>query len=193
MSMLSSDLNCLAVVGVEDYYRMLKPDSSDRQRLRVGKLIVAFCGALAVLIAIILAKNAGAALGLYFIVSSIVAGGLFGLFGLAFLSTRVNRKSAWVGIVASLLFTTYGVVTKEQKALNLGPFNFPWHPIMIGVLAHVVLAAVGYAASFFFSEPALAPDLTIWGWLRKRRATSEHLIAETKPEVPPASSKVSSS
>src|SRR5207237_738729 len=41
MSMLSSDLNCLSVVGVEDYYRKLRPNSTDRQRLRMGKLIVA--------------------------------------------------------------------------------------------------------------------------------------------------------
>ena len=41
MSMLSSDLNCLSVVGVEDYYRKLRPQATDQQRLRMGKLIVA--------------------------------------------------------------------------------------------------------------------------------------------------------
>jgi SSS family solute:Na+ symporter len=169
MSMLSSDLNCLAVVGVEDYYRMLKPNCTDVQRLRMGKLIVAFCGGLAVIIAVILAKKAGAALGLYFVVTSIVSGGLFGLFFLAFMSTRANASGAWIGIIACLAFTTYGVLTREQKSVNLGRFNFPWHPIMIGVVAHGVLVVVGYAASFCFSKTPIAPELTFWGWLAKRK------------------------
>ena len=33
MSTMSSDLNCLSAVGVEDYYRKLRPGSTDRQRL----------------------------------------------------------------------------------------------------------------------------------------------------------------
>src|SRR5262249_40540165 len=45
MSMLSSDLNCLSGVGGEGYYRRMRPNSTDRQRLALGKLIVWFCGA----------------------------------------------------------------------------------------------------------------------------------------------------
>ena len=37
MSTMSSDLNCLSAVGVEDYYRRLRPNSTDRQRLYVAK------------------------------------------------------------------------------------------------------------------------------------------------------------
>ena len=44
MSGLASDLNCLAVVGVEDFYRGLRPAATDRERLRMGKIIVACCG-----------------------------------------------------------------------------------------------------------------------------------------------------
>src|SRR5215831_4095893 len=55
MSMLSSDLNCLSVVGVEDYYRKLRPGSSDKERLLMGKLIVGGCGAVAIMIAVVIA------------------------------------------------------------------------------------------------------------------------------------------
>jgi SSS family solute:Na+ symporter len=51
MSTLSSDLNCLSAVGVEDYYRRLRPGATDQQRLRMGKTIVAICGVVALLIA----------------------------------------------------------------------------------------------------------------------------------------------
>src|ERR1043165_8069890 len=80
MSMLSSDLNCLSLVGVEDYYRRLRPESTDRQRLFVGKIIIGGCGALAVLIASIIAWKSERVLSFYYTVISIVAAGLAGLF-----------------------------------------------------------------------------------------------------------------
>src|SRR5262249_41095952 len=55
MAMLSSDLNCLAVVGVEDYYRKLRPQTTDRQRLLAGKVIIALCGVVSVLTAMLIA------------------------------------------------------------------------------------------------------------------------------------------
>ena len=60
MSTMSSDLNCLSAVGVEDYYRRLRPNSTDRQRLFVGKIIVAVCGVLAVGIGVFIAAKAKA-------------------------------------------------------------------------------------------------------------------------------------
>ncbi len=86
MAMLASDMNCLAAVGVEDFYSLARPRSTDRQRLRVGKIIV-------------VAQRSSPppaspssrpqlqarALPLYYTITAIVAGGLAGLFLLAFL------------------------------------------------------------------------------------------------------------
>ncbi len=55
MSTMSSDLNCLSAVGVEDYYRKLRPASTDKERLLTGKFIVAVCGAVAIGIGAIIA------------------------------------------------------------------------------------------------------------------------------------------
>lgn len=172
MSTLSSDLNCLSAVGVEDYYRRLRPNATDRQRLIAGKVLVAVCGMLSVGIATIIAWKSERVLSLYFTVSSIVAGGLAGLFLLAFLSTRANKPGLWCGIVASLLFTTWATLTSgKEKLLDLGQYNFRLQGVMIGVIAHVVLFVVGYLASYLFAPPA-GPyrDMTLWGWLERRRA-----------------------
>src|ERR1019366_7536489 len=151
MSMLSSDLNCLSVVGVEDYYRRLRPNSTDTHRLFVGKLIVAICGVLAVLVGMVIAWKSERVLSFWFTTSSIVGGGLAGLFLLAFLSPRANKQGAAVGIVACLLFTTYATLTAgNDRVLDLGAFNFPWATLMIGAGAHVVLIVVGYFASLAF-------------------------------------------
>src|SRR4051812_114383 len=172
MSMLSSDLNCLSVVGVEDYYRKLRPESSDKHRLFVGKLIVGVCGALAGLVAVIIARESERVLSFWVTTSSIVGGGLAGLFLLAFLSPRANRQGAIVGIVACLIFTTLATLSAgKDRVLELGAFNFPWAPILIGVIAHLVLLIVGYFASLLFAKPENENRaMTIWGWLDRRRS-----------------------
>jgi len=171
MSMLSSDLNCLSVVGVEDYYRKLRPHSTDRQRLTMGKLIVAVCGVVSILIATVIALYSERVLSFYFTVTSIIGGGLAGLFLLAFLSPRANRQGVYIGIIVCLLFTTWGTMTSgKPPAWDLGKYNFQLHPIMIGVLGHVVLLASGYMASYLFPAPEKpSRELTLWGRLEKGR------------------------
>ncbi len=179
MSMLASDLNSLALVGVEDLYRILRPHASDHRKLGMGKAIVAVFGALAAGTAILLAHSTGGALSMWFSVSAIASGGLAGLFLLAFFSHRANSRGVYTGILASVLFTAWATLTLGTKpALDLGRYNFPWHDYMIGAVAHVVLFVVGYAASLFFGdadEDSALREATLWAWLRRRRA-------RTKPE-----------
>src|SRR5438093_13764380 len=76
MSMLSSDLNCLSVVGVEDFYRKIRPGSTDRERLRIGKWIVVGCGTVAVSSGVIIGLYSERVLSFYYTVTSIIAAGL---------------------------------------------------------------------------------------------------------------------
>jgi len=173
MSTISSDLNCLAVVGVEDFYAKLRRNTTDAQRLFMGKLLVAVAGALCTAVALLLTTSASNALSLYFTVTSIVAAGVFGVFFLAFMSTRANAAGVWCGIVASLLFTAYATLTSgKAKLLDLGAWNYKWHDVMIATLAHLVVIVVGYLASFLFrSSNPVDRSMTYWGWLERRRAT----------------------
>jgi SSS family solute:Na+ symporter len=101
-----------------------------------------------------------------------VAGGLAGLFLLAFLSDRANRQGAYVGIGASLAFTLWAMLTLNRgNIVDLGRYNFPLHDYMIGVIGNIVLLVVGYFASFLFRPPdAGARELTLWGWLQRNRS-----------------------
>ena len=174
MSMLSSDLNCLSVVGVEDYYRKLRPNATDKERLAMGKLIVAVCGVVAVLIAVIIAVYSERVLSFYYVVTSIIAAGLAGLFLLAFLCPRANRQGVYIGIGACLLFTSWATLTSGKEPVwNLGGYGFRLHPIMIGVLAHVVLLVTGYLGSLLFATPETSSrEMTLWGWLDRKRETT---------------------
>lgn len=114
MTMLASDLNTLSMVLVEDFYRAARPAATDKQRLKVARLLVVVVGLLNVVTAVILVQTKGSALSMWFAVSAIASGGLAGLFFLAFLSRRATRRSAWVGIVCSSVFTVWAVLTKAR-------------------------------------------------------------------------------
>jgi solute:Na+ symporter, SSS family len=170
MANLSSDFNSLSAIAVEDYYRHFRPASSQPRLLVVAKIAVAFTGMLCMVVATVLAHTNGTALSLWYTVSAIVAGGLAGLFLLAFLCGRAGKTAAWAGIAASLVFTTWATLTLDGgKLWNLGRFNFPMHNYMIGVIGHILVVSVGYLASFPFPNPDPASrGLTLWGWLARR-------------------------
>ncbi|QOY85188.1 sodium:solute symporter [Paludibaculum fermentans] len=174
MTMLASDLNTLSMVLVEDFYRAARPAATDKQRLKVARLLVVVVGLLNVVTAVILVQTKGSALSMWFAVSAIASGGLAGLFFLAFLSRRATRRSAWVGIVCSSVFTVWAVLTKGAAPLvNLAPFNYPGDDLTIGAVGNVILFVAGLAASLL-EQPTLAGDQgTVWHWLASRQATVE--------------------
>jgi SSS family solute:Na+ symporter len=171
MSTMSSDLNCLSAVGVADYYRKVRPNSPDLRNLAVGKMIVGACGLLAIGIASVIAWKSDRVLSFYYSVSSIISGGLAGMFLLAFLSTRATKQGVWIGIIANLLFTAWATLSSgKNKVVDFGDYNFPWTGVMIGVIGHVIVLVVGYAASWMFpKDPNVRTEWTLWGWLEKRK------------------------
>lgn len=179
MATLSSDLNCLALVAVEDIYHKLRPSADDRKRLRAGRYCVALAGLLTIAFALRLSQTQGTALSLWYTVSAIVAGGLAGLFLLAFLSDRANWQGAYIGILASLIFTAWATVTLHGgEILDLGRLNFPFHSYTIGAIGHVVLLVIGYLASLLFPRSGSGQrELTFWGWRRKRSLHTFGVVA----------------
>jgi SSS family solute:Na+ symporter len=187
MSTMSSDLNCLSAIGVEDYYRKLRPQSTDPERLVVAKLIVAICGAVAVGVGVFIAHKGESALSLYYAATAIVSAGLAGMFLLAFFSRRANRQGLWTGLAAALLFTAWATLTGgKYKIVDLG-FNYAWPDVMIGVIAHVIVLVVGWAASWLFpADTQVKAEWTFWGWLEKRRTLGvAKVIPATAMEVNP--------
>lgn len=179
MSTLASDLNCLSAVGVEDFYRKLRPNSPDRRRLFVGKLIVGVCGFAAVGIAALIAWKSERVLSLYYAVSSIISGGLAGMFLLAFLSRRANKQGLWIGIIANLIFTAWATLTSgKNKMFDFDGYNFPWAGVMIGVCGHIIVLVVGYLGSFFF-PPGGKAEWTLWGWLERRHTVADRSAADS--------------
>lgn len=182
LSSLDSDLNCLSAIGVQDYYARFKPRSTDKQRLFAGRFIIALSGLAAIIVASFYVKagNKGV-LGIVFTLYAIFSGGIAGLFLLGVFSTRANKQGLYFGIGASVLFTAYALLTStpigaggdKKLLLDLGRWNFSQHKYMLGVYTHIILFVVGYFASFFFRSEKPANNLTIYGWIEKRRLAKD--------------------
>lgn len=178
ISSLDSDLNCFAAIGVQDYYVRFKPESTDRQRLVLGRWIVALAGVASIGIASIYAFWGGEGiLGVLFGLYAIFSSGIVGLFLLGLLVKRANKQGLWVGLIACILFTAYAVLTsskfmvdgEKQILLDLGVWNFTHHKYMLGVYSHLIVFFVGWAASYLFPAPKVDESLTIYGYLKERK------------------------
>ncbi|MDR2917310.1 MAG: sodium:solute symporter [Tannerella sp.] len=178
ISSLDSDLNSLAAITVEDYYVRLKPKSTDKQRLRMGRIVVAISGIAAISVALLYAHWGGeGVLGVIFGLYAIFSAGIVGLFLLGLLSRRANKQGLYIGIAACVLFTAYALLTStpysigEEKRLllDMGNLNFTHHKYMLGVYSHVIVFVVGYVASLFFKTPLADKELTIYGYLENKK------------------------
>ncbi len=178
ISSLDSDLNCLAAVGMDDYYKRLKPNSTDKQQLWVGKMIVLISGIASLLIAsIYVSLGDKGVLGIVFGLYAIFSGGISGLFLLGLFSRRANKEGLYIGLAVCVLFTAYAVLTstaftiggEKQLLLDLGDLNFTHHKYMLGVYSHIIVLVVGYLASFIFPKKEVEESLTIHVWLKERK------------------------
>lgn len=182
---LSADLNSLAAVGVEDYYKKLRPNQPDKVYLKGGRVMVVVSGLLSMGIGMLYTSigNEGV-LGVVFTLYAIFSGGIVGIFLLGLLSARANRQGINIAIVVCVIFTAYAFLTStpvgtgadKSLILDLGKYNFTHHKLMLGVYSHVVVIVVGYVASLFFPKPVLDTNLLYSGWRSNSRR--EKLQAE---------------
>jgi len=184
---LSADLNSLAAVGVEDYYKKLRPGKTDNEYLKASKYIVAASGLISIGIAM-LYLNAGdeGILGIVFTLYAIFSGGIVGIFLLGLFSARANNQGVTIAIIVCVIFTAYAFLTSTEIGLgpdkslllDFGRFNFTHNKLMLGVYSHLIVIVVGYLASLFFPKPVLDTRLLYSGWLAVKREEREKTKAE---------------
>jgi SSS family solute:Na+ symporter len=189
---LSADLNSLAAVGVEDYYKKIRPNRSDKQYLRASKWIVVASGLIAVLIGA-LYVNAGSegVLGIVFTLYAIFSGGIVLIFLLGLFSARANGQGVNIAIIVCILFTAYAFLTSteiglgenKKLLLDFGRFNFTHHKLMLGVYSHLIVVGVGYVASLFFPKPEIDKNLLYTGWLAAHRYDKKLAKQDSQGEI----------
>jgi SSS family solute:Na+ symporter len=175
---LSADLNSLAAVGVEDYYKKMRRNRTDKEYLKAGRWTVVISGLIAIGIgSLYIQAGSEGVLGIVFTLYAIFSGGIVGIFMLGIFSARANRQGVTIGIIACIIFTAYafltstkiGTGTEKHLLLDLGRYNFGHDKLMLGVYSHLVVIGVGYIASLFFPKPVLDKNLLYSGWKDARK------------------------
>jgi len=163
MSSLDSSINAISTVGIVDLYRRhLVRGRDDRHYLRVAWLIAG--GAALVMIggAIILARSETKTLqDTGTILASLLGGGLLGMYLLGFLTRRGDARAVGAGIVATMLFTAWTVLSSYGMLPEA--LLFPFDLYYTGLIGNLVMFAVGFGlGSLLPARPRELANLTVW-------------------------------
>lgn len=139
MSSLDSSINAISTVSINDIYRrFLLPNADDRHYLRVAYGIATAASILMILGALYILKAETKTLQDYAtILVSLFGGGLLGLYGVAFATSRFRGFIPWIGIAATLTFTGWTIaVSNGWLAVEL-PFDLYY----TAIIANLVMVA----------------------------------------------------
>ena len=108
MSSLDSSMNSFSTVIVNDYYRPLRPNATDKQALLVARIMTFAFGAVGTVCALYIAAKNDATLFQQFIgLLGLVGGGLVGLVALGMWTERAHGRGALCGVISSGITVWY--------------------------------------------------------------------------------------
>ncbi|MBN2581261.1 MAG: sodium/solute symporter [Pirellulales bacterium] len=151
-------LNSLATCSIADFYvRLVRPQASEPEKLRLAKWLTIFWGILGIFSAGLLMRLYGVQEGrnpllqVSEVTLNFFGGILLGVFLLGILTRRTNSLGIWIGVGSGLAVTMAVMAPSFFFSLQPGEkqISFLW----INIIGCTVTMAVGYAASFFGRPP----------------------------------------
>jgi Na+/proline symporter len=147
MATVASNMNSVSTLFVEDFYRRWRPTAPDATRLRTLKLSAYLVGAIGTVMALLLAAlPIKSMMVVWSQFSSLLGGGIVGVYTLGMVTTRANGVGAVCGAIASVFITL---------AVKLGT-TAHWSVYLPCAIFSCMI--VGYAVSVLF--PGKKKDLT---------------------------------
>lgn len=133
MSSIDSTLNALSAATVVDFYRRwIRPDATERQSVRVGRVLTLLWGVVATLTALMF-DGRGSVIELINQVGSLFYGSLLGVFALALFVRGAGARAGVIGLCSGM-----AVVLIVHNTLKI---EFLWYNV-IGCLAVVFAGAL---------------------------------------------------
>lgn len=159
ISTVSSAMNSVANLGVEDVYRRFFSAASDKQCLRVGRYLTFGLGVFGTASALLLARMSSlqSIWDLFLMITGMVLAPITGIFVLGIFTRRANNFGAWVGTAASIAVNYYAKMYMDLHALVY---------LVYGVFSCI---SIGYIASYL--TPKSSRDLnglTVFSLLRRK-------------------------
>lgn len=141
MATVASNMNSVSTVFVEDFYKRARPGATDEQRLKVLKTVSYLVGILGTIMALLFAAlPIKSMMVVWSQITSLLGGGIVGVYTLGMLSTRANGVGAVCGAASSV------VVTLGVKLFT------SVHWMAYPPIAIFTCMIVGYVASLLFSK-----------------------------------------
>ncbi len=160
MATVASAMNSVATIYTEDFYPKIRPQATDKQRLRTLKITSYVVGIVGTTMALLLAgTNPKSLMVVWSQIVSLMGGGVVGVYSLGMFTKRVNGFGAVCGAIASIIIT---LLVKLFTPLH-------WSTYMpIAILSCMV---VGYLCSLFTPQTKNLEGLTVF--TPKKAATGE--------------------
>ncbi|GAA4234666.1 sodium:solute symporter [Postechiella marina] len=143
MSSLSSTVNSLSAVSLEDFIKRFKPNMTDKQYVMNSRLLSVFWGVVCLFFAFFAGSIEGTVIEVINKISSIFYGPILAAFILAILTKKTHALGANIGIVAGVAFNMYLWLYVPEI------FWFWWNAI--GCLVTIVVA---YGVSLLIKREA---------------------------------------
>ncbi|XP_070142744.1 sodium-coupled monocarboxylate transporter 1 isoform X3 [Drosophila kikkawai] len=131
LSSLSTGMNSLAAVFLEDYIRPLaKKPLTERQTAITMRLCTVIIGVLSVALVFVVERMGSHVMQLAITLGSVVQGPLLGLFSMGLLCPSINSKSAIAGSLVSFFFMGW-LSLSAQLAINSGEIQADVKPVSV--------------------------------------------------------------
>ena len=90
--------------------------------------------------------------------TSLLGGGLLGIYLIGFFTRRGDARAVWCGIVSSATFTLWTLGVFPER------FSAPFDLYYTSLFGNIVMFAVGFGASLLWPRRIpIRPELSIWG------------------------------
>jgi len=107
MSSLSSTINSLSAVTMEDFVKRYDKDISDKKYINLSRIISVFWGVLCLFIALFTGKIEGTVIEVINKIGSVFYGPIIGTFVLAIMTKKTHSSGANIGILAGVSFNIF--------------------------------------------------------------------------------------
>ncbi|KAH8294033.1 hypothetical protein KR054_007652, partial [Drosophila jambulina] len=131
LSSLSTGMNSLAAVFLEDYIRPLaRKPLTEHQTAIIMRLCTVIIGVLSVALVFVVERMGSHVMQLSMTIGSVVQGPLLGLFVMGLLCPSIKSRSAIVGSLCSFFFMGW-LCLSAQMAINSGEIQFESKPVSV--------------------------------------------------------------
>lgn len=157
MSTVSTSLNSSATLIMSDFYRrFFNPHATDQSQMVVLHGATIVWGVLGTMTALALVSLTESALDIWWTLSSILSGGIVGLFLLGLISRAAGNAAGLTGVLTGVLVIAWMVVSKTDVwPQSWQSLRSPFHSFMIIVVGTLVILLVGLACAQIWPRQAM--------------------------------------